>query len=525
MTLILETIDEYRQHCAHQAHKIALLEAEIRWLKEQVRLAQRKIFGTSSEKSSAEQQEQIFNEAEVMSEPIPEPTVEAITYKRRKAKGHREAQIQNLEVIILPPHCLAKEDQICGCCGGPLHKMSEEVRDEIKIVPAKAYRERRTRYVYSCRQCEKNEISTRIVTAPMPVPAFPKSLASPSAVAFLMSQKYVEGLPLYRQEKSLERLGLFIPRQTMANWMIKGADDWLKPMYQRLKHHLLEMDVLQADETTLQVIKEPERKAERKSYIWLYRSGHEGPPIILFDYQMTREAKHPQAFLAGFAGYLHVDGYQGYESLDNVILQGCWSHVRRKFKEALAAMPPSARALGKLTAAAEGRNFCNALFKIERSLRHVKAAERHAARQQRSRPVINAMKIWLEKQSEQSLPKSAFGQAITYCCNQWSKLIVFLEDGRLEIDNNRSERSIKPFVMGRKNWLFAFTPKGATASAIIYSMVETAKENKLDPRKYLQFLFEKMPQLNLKDEKVLDELLPWSETAQLECKIPDKPTA
>ena len=526
MTPIPETIDEYRQRCeqfskdnAKLSEINAQLAAENQWLKEQFRLAQRRQFGSSSEKTPAGQQELIFNEVEVVAEQIPEPTVETITYKRRKVKGQREAQIQNLEVEIID-HRLPEEEQVCSCCGGQLHEMSTEVREELKIVPAKASLVRHNRYIYACRQCEKNAITTPIVTAPMPIPAFPKSLASPSAVAFLMSQKYLEGLPLYRQEKSFERLGIILTRQNMANWIIKGAEDWLEPMYQRLKYHLLKLDILHADETTLQVIKEAKRKAESKSYIWLYRSGRDGPPIILYDYQMTREAKHPQAFLAGFAGYLHVDGYQVYESLDGVTLSGCWAHARRKFDEALTALPPSARATGKPTAAAEGLKLCNNLFDIERDLRHVTDAERHAARQLRSRPIINAFKIWLGEQQKQLLPKSAFGQAITYCLNQWPKLMVFLEDGRLEIDNNRSERSIKPFVIGRKNWLFAFTPKGATASAIIYSLVETAKENGLDPRSYLQFLFEQLPQIDMKDEAAIDNLLPWSKSLPAECHIP-----
>ena len=334
----------------------------------------------------------------------------------------------------------------------------------------------------------------------------------------------------------MARLGINILRQTTANWMIKGANDWLVHIYQRMKVHLLQRDILNADETTLQVLKEPDRKAESKSYMWLYRSGREGPPIVLFDYQKTRSAEHPKAFLRGFRGYLLTDAYAGYDSLvkspagtpPTIRLLNCWAHARSNFADALIALNASAKsnyAVSYPTQANQGLVFCNKLFAIERELHDVTPAERFAGRLKKSKPVLNAFNLWLKEQAEKALPKSAFGQAVNYCLNHWTKLNVFLEDGRLEIDNNRSERSIKPFVIGRKNWLFANTPSGATSSAIIYSMVETAKENGLDPRKYLQYLFEKMPQIKLKDEKALDELLPWSETTKLECKIPEKRTA
>ncbi len=304
-----------------------------------------------------------------------------------------------------------------------------------------------------------------------------------------------------------------------------------------MHNHLIKRDILHADETTLQVLKEPGREAESKSYMWLYRTGREGPPIVLFDYQKTRSAEHPKAFLRGFFGYLLTDAYAAYDSLVNSLpesptsirLSNCWAHARRYFKEALIALKGSSKsksnyAVSCLTQAEQGLEFCNKIFKIERELHDVTPEERFVGRLQKSKSVLNAFKLWLEEQAKKSLPKSAFGKAVSYCQNHWEKLIVFLEDGRLEIDNNRSERSIKPFVIGRKNWLFSFSPRGATASAIIYSIVETAKENGLDPRKYLQYLFEEMPQINLKDKKALDDLLPWSELIPEDCKVPEKLT-
>jgi hypothetical protein len=280
---------------------------------------------------------------------------------------------------------------------------------------------------------------------------------------------------------------------------------------------LLRRDILHADETTLQVIKESGRAAQSKSYLWLYRTGRDGPPIILYEYQETRARKHPEAFLHGFIGYLHVDGYQAYELIPGITLVGCWAHARRKFVEALTALPASARTAHTPVAAQRGLEFCDRLFAIERELHEATPAERFMGRLRLSRPVLTAFAAWLEQQAPHVLPKSVCGQAITYCRNQWEKLNVFLQDGRLELDNNRSERSIKPFVIGRKNWLFAYSPAGATASAVIYSLVETAKENGLHPYAYLTYLFEQLPDCKTTE---LDRLLPWSESLPAPCHVP-----
>ena len=258
--------------------------------------------------------------------------------------------------------------------------------------------------------------------------------------------------------------------------------------------------------------------------MWMYRTGRDVPPIILYDYQTTRHSKHPKAFLKGFKGYLHVDGYAGYHELKDVELVGCWAHARRKFDEALKALPANVDKTS--STAAEGIQFCNQLFQIERQIsekfENCTPEQRKEYRLEHSKPVLDAFLAWLKTKRPQVPPKSKLGEAITYCINQWSKLIVFLEDGRLEIDNNRAERSIKPFVMGRKAWLFAQSMKGASASAIIYSIVETAKENQLNPLNYLTYLFEQLPLIDHNDVEAIDQLLPWSKTIPEECRIPNK---
>lgn len=512
-----KVIKELQNKCARQEQQIAELTVKLNWFEEQFRLSQQKKYGRSSEQTSDQEQLQIFNEAESLADlSLPEPEIEEIIYKRRKQKGHREAKLKDLPVEIIE-YRLPVEEQVCLCCSHKLHEMSTEIRQEVKVIPAQVSVVKHVRYVYACRRCEQENTKNSIVTARMPAPVLPGSLASPSAIAHTMSQKYVEAMPLYRQAQAWALLGVELSRQTLANWVIQAAERWLLPLYERMHEHLLEVDILHADESNLQVLREPGRSATSKSYLWLYRTGRGSPQMVIYDYRTTRAHKHPKKFLEGFKGYLHVDGYSGYHGIPDTILVGCWAHARRKFDEALKALPKEKRAAD--VAAKNGLAFCNQLFDIERDLKNVTPRERYETRLKRSRPVLDEFLAWLKQQRPKVLPKSAFGQAIAYCLNQWHKLEAFLQDGRLELDNNRAERSIKPFVIGRKNWLFSNTPRGASASAAVYSIVETAKENGLNPFKYLQHLFETIPNLNILDTEVLDELLPWSQALPQECRV------
>lgn len=519
---LLKRCELLERQNAELQEKQSEMEAKINWLQYQLRLHQLKRFGTSSEKLNPDQLElPLFNEVEKEANlELPEPTVETIIYRRRKKQGQRKIMLENLPVETIE-YRLSDEEQVCSCCGDNLHEMSTEVRQELKYIPAEVKVVKHVRYVYSCRHCEREEIQTPIQTAPMPKPVISGSLASPSIIAHIMTQKYVEGLPLYRQEKQFHRMGLDLSRQTMANWMIQGADQWLYFLYNRMHQLLLLLDILCADETTLQVLHEPGRSAESKSYLWLYRSGIEGPPIVLYDYQETRAGENPKEFLDGFKGYLQVDGYAGYHKVENVTLVGCWAHARRKFTDILKSLPAGSP---KPVTTTEGLQFCNQLYAIERGLKELEPEERYEKRLEKSKPVLDEFLSWLKTQEQQVLPKSGLGQAIAYCLNQWDKLVAFLEDGRLEIDNNRSERSIKPVVMGRKAWLFANTPQGARSSAVIYSIVETAKANGLNPYYYLRYLFEQLPNMDLTDENALDRLLPWSTTLPVTCIVFNKLT-
>jgi transposase len=481
------------------------LEAKVRWFEEQFHLAQHKQFGASSERSVKEQRN-LFNEAEAIAEdgPAEEEICQTITYERKKPGRKPIPKDLPMERI---EYRLSEEERICEVCNNLMHEMSEELRHEVKLVPAQVKIVQHARIVYGCRNCEKNEIEVPIKTAKAPRPVIEKGLASPSALAYVMTMKFVDGVPLYRQEQHYARLGIDLSRGVLSNWVLKGSE-WLKPIYERAKQKLLEQGILHADETTLQVLKEPGRAAESQSYMWLYRTGNQSPPIVLYEYQQTRSGEHPRNFLKGFKGYLHADGYAGYHDIADVTLCGCWAHLRRKFTEALKGLPPKKRSSG--SRALEALDRINRLFAIERELKRCTPEERLFGRNQKSRPVVGEFRKWLEDILPGVMPKSLFGTAVNYGLNQWTKLVRFLEDGRIELDNNRAERSIKPFVIGRKNWLFCNTPKGARASAVIFSIIETAKENGLNPYAYLNYLFEQLPNLESRDDSTIDQLLPWN---------------
>lgn len=278
-----QSIEYYKERTETLEMKNEELEAKLKWYEEQFRLSQQRKFGASSEKTHPDQLS-FFNEAEATADAeVPEPTVETITYNRKKKRGVRDLKLENLPTETIE-YRLSTEEQVCSCYANPLHEMSTEVRRELDVIPAQVKVKNHVRYVYSCRHCENNEIETPIITAKMPAPVFPGSLASPSAMAHTMAEKYVEGMPLYRQEKHLSRFGVDIPRQTLSNWCLQGADRWLRFIFNEIHLKLLQQDNIHADETVLQVLSEPDRPATSKSYMWLYRSGRQNESIILYDY-------------------------------------------------------------------------------------------------------------------------------------------------------------------------------------------------------------------------------------------------
>jgi transposase len=484
-------------------------EARLKWYEEQFRLFQQQRYGVKSEKITSGQLN-LFNDAEEVSdEKKEEPTFEEVTYKRRKEKRSKKDLIKELPVETIE-YKLDEKNRLCPYGHGLLKVMGKETTKEIAIIPAKTYVIEHVQFKYVCKECEiegnKNN-KTPIMIAPKPKKAIPGSMASSSLIAHIIDQKYTYGMPLYRQEQQFMRNGLDLSRQSLANWVIKAAG-LFEHLYNRMHELLLKKDILMADETTVQVLHEVGRAPTTKSYMWLYRTGKFDNPIVLYDYQETRSGDHPKQFLSGYKGYLHCDGYYGYNKLDNIIRIGCLAHVRRGYMDALKALPKNANT--SRTLANKGLNFCNALYKIEQKIKDLSIEERQNIRLKMSKPILDDFLSWLKEQSKKVLPKSKLSDAINYTINQWEYVINYLLDGRLEIDNNRSERSIKPFVIGRKGWLFSNTPKGAKSSAILYSIVETAKENKIKLFDYLKYLLDKLPNINVENKEELDKLLPWS---------------
>jgi len=477
-----------------------------------LRLNARKKYGSPSEQTDNGQLG-FFDEAEATADKkAAEPDIEQITYTRKKRAGKREEDFSGLPVETVV-HELPEDKQTCPECGEQLHVMGKETRKELTIVPAQVKVTEHIRHIYSCRNCEKTAVSVPVVKAPMPEPVIKGSAASPSAVAHIMAQKYVTYTPLYRQEQEFLRQGISLSRQTMANWMVKASTDWLEPVYEKLRAELLKNETLHADETTVQVLREPGRKAVAESFMWLYRTGGDTlKPVALYDYQQTRSSSHPKRFLTGWKGYLHTDGYSGYHSLPGVAVIGCWAHMRRKFDEALKGMEPKEI---ENSATGKGLDFCNRLFDLERDFKELAPSDRLKMRIELSKPIADEFFAWAGALNP--LPKSLLGKAARYALDQREYLMNVYLDGRLELSNNRAERSIKPFVMGRKNWLFCNTPKGARASSVIYSIIETAKENGLKPFDYLKLLFESIPNSTTAQ---LDSFMPWSNSLPPECRTP-----
>ena len=449
---------------------------------------------------------------------LPEPTVEQVVEKRKKPAVSRESMREDLPTQIVE-HRLDEEKRVCECCGGALHEMGYESRSEINYIPARVEVVRHDTYKYGCRNCDQNGTSGNIIKAPAPAAVLPKSMASASLIAGIVEKKFMQGEPLYRQEKQFERLGINLSRQTMSNWMIAVSDKWLAPLYDRMRHRMLEASILHADETVLQVLKEPDRPADSQSYMWMYRTGRDGPHIVLYDYQTTRASKHAKNFLSGFSGYLQTDGYAGYNDLPGIRQVGGWAHARRKRHEAYKSLPEGER-VG--SASEQGIRFCSRLYAVETALRDVSPEERKKGRLEKSKPILDEMLTWLKFQKPRMLPKSAFGKAVTYCLNQWDSLNLFLEDGRLEVDNNRAERSIKIYVIGRKNWLFSNTPRGARSTAVLYSIMETATATDLNAPKYLEWLLNTLAAADTVDEAFLDQMTPWSDAIPAFCRMENK---
>ena len=514
-------INELEKQLQEQDKSLETMQLRINQLMEQLAKAQRSLYGQSSEKSkyvlNDSYMDNLFNEAEFEAQShAPEPRPTTVTSHTRKPKRTKEelaAQLPVTEVICE----LAQEDQVCDECNSNMRALGREtVREEIEFIPAQVRLLRYIRLNFVCENCEKETGEATIKKALVPAPVIKKSMASPSAVAHVLYQKYVNAMPLYRQEKDWANQGVDISRATLANWIIAVAFTWLILLWDEMKSCLLTQEIILADETVVQVLKEEGRKPTTDSRMWVYCSGVASiTPIVLYEYQTTRSGDHARRFLEGFSGYLHTDGYAGYDRVPGVTRCGCWNHLRSKYRDCIPKTKNEA--LNKDSPAYIGFDFCNQLFDLEREFKEMTADERLKERQIRSKKVLDDYLAWLD--TTNPLQGAKLGEAITYSRNQQIPLSRFLEDGCIELSTNRVENHIRPFVIGRKNWLFADTSKGAKASAIAYSIVETAKANNLNVYQYLVYIFSTMPSLDLKrDPSLIENLLPWSPNLPDSCR-------
>ena len=472
--------------------------------------SQKALYGQSSEKrryvfGEDDNQTSLFNEAEVEANcKAEEPTVQTIVAAHaRKPKRTKEELAETVPVVEVVCD-LAEDKRTCGICNADLRYLGKEhVRDELEIIPAQIRILRYVRFNYVCTACEKETGDANIVKASVPTPVMKRSLASTSPVAYVEYQKYANGMPLYRQEKDWANQGVTLSRATLANWIIRPSHEWLEPLYNTIQKHMLTEPLIHADESVLQVLKEEGKKATTESRMWVYTSGRSPTPVVLFEYQPTRSGQHARRFLEGFSGYLQTDGYSGYNVIPDVTHCGCWAHLQRKFEEAI---PKDADA--KKSKAAIGYDYCNRLFAMEHNWMELSAEERHEERQKFAKPLLDEFWGWVMLLNP--LPNSSLGKAVTYALNQKEPLSNFLLDGRIEISNNRAENAIRPYVTGRKNWLFADTTRGAKASAIVYSMIESAKANNLNPYMYLVHLLTNLPGLKELTQETMAPYLPWS---------------
>ena len=510
------------------------LKEELEELKLQVASFQKMIFGPRSEKTSKKEnlvegeQSSLFDEEfKELSEKIQgqiNKDIEEVTVgdkqnkkkkKREKISGIKRGQLKNTKIEV-KRYELNKEVK-CPECGGDFKQIGEEVvRKEIVYTPATFKIVEFVQYTYKCENCgkdESNKETPTIVKTEIPKPVLTHSFVSASLATEVLYQKYYLGVPFYRQEKMWDDKGLVLPRNMMANWSIKIDEYYFRRLcelqYKKMKE---ESELLHYDETTMQCNKEPGRKASSNSYMWVARTGElEKKQGIYYMYSKSRSEETAKEFIKGYTGIIETDGYAGYNNIEGVIHAKCWAHARRYFYQSIPL--DENKQLKIDTYGYIGLTYCNKLFKIEEKIANLSVVEKKEKRQILSKPIIEEFYNWVNSVMDSKIIlNKKLEKALTYVTNQRKGLTEFLNDGRIPISNNLVETSIRPFAIHRKNWLFADTIAGAKANATMYTIIETAKINKLNISKYINYLLEELPQLDdINDEKELAKYLPWSE--------------
>ena len=516
-SILIQLLVDQQEQNEKLAKELHDLNDKMQLIMEQLVLSNKKRFGTSSEKMEIENQLAFyekdgnivfFNESEAVCDfEAEEPEdLETKPAKKKKRTGKKEEDIDGLPVNIIP-HYMSEEELTAEFGENGWKQLPDMISKRYHFTPAKVEVDEHHVGVYA------SKTDGHMVKADHPKTLLHGSLVSPSLAAAIMNGKYVNAVPLYRLEQEFTRYGLTIPRKNMANWMIRLGEEYLAILYDYLHQKLYDYHVIQADETPVLVNRDG-RPAGSKSYMWVYRSGHmyTDKQIVLYDYHETRNSSHPREFLKDYNGICVTDGYQVYHTiekeLDGLRIAGCWVHARRKFDEALEVLPKEQR---KKSNAYLVMSQIQAIYREEGKLKELSSEDRLVQRQLVIKPLVDALFLYL-KQQEPTVPKSGqLRKAYTYILNQENYLKVFLEDGDVPMDNNASERAIRGFCIGKKNWQMIDTINGAKTSAIIYSIAETAKANNLKPYDYFEYLLSEIPHhMEDVDKSFLEDLLPWS---------------
>jgi transposase len=510
-------LEKYKDLCLqlekrNQELTTHIIESENKYLalKEQYDLLVYKRFGRSAEQLLAdEKQPLLFTEETEQAPPEEKIKVEDLQIVKsfkRKNSGRKplSPNLTRKERII----DIDESEKKC-VCGAVLTKIGEETSEKLEITPPVIFVDKIIRPKYSCRCCEGTEDEDKVTVriAPVPESILPRSIASPSLLSTIITQKFELHLPYYRQEKQFESIGVTISRQDMSNWQ-QQVYKKLKLLFNLLKEMVKSWDVLQMDETTMQVMREEGREDTQKSYMWVARGGPIGKKVIWYEYHSSRAGSHAKEFLCGYRGYLQTDGFSGYDTAvkgnPDIIQTGCWAHSRRKFFDA-------AKVGKEPKSAGIGLAYIRKLYEIEDTLRSIWKEDMETfflERKAAAEPLLADFRSWLLKRQNEVPESSLLGKAIHYNLSQWDKLVNYLGSPYLTPDNNACENAIRPFVIGRKNWLFSQSTEGADSSAGMFTLIETAKENGLVPFKYLMALFEKVPHASSPDD--WEKLLPWN---------------
>jgi len=479
---------ELRQQNSYLVSRAAALEEELRLLRH-------KIFGRRSEQLSTEELKLagLFNDAELPPPTVqqPEASIEVAAHRRaRPGRKPLPADLPREEVL----HDIPEEEKTCSCCGAPLVRIREATSEQLEYVPARMKVIRHIRPIYACKKCEEAQ-SMKI--APVPAQIIEKSIVTPGLLAFILVAKFCDAIPFYRQEKQFARIGVELSRADFCHWAMEAA---LKcdPLIEMFIEQIRAGPVVQMDETRVQVMNELDRANTTQSFMWVMRGGPPEKPVILFRYHPSRSASIPLQYLKDYKGFLQTDGYDGYTEVGSqpgITHAGSFAHVRRKFDDAGKGSKNAGSAHEALGRIAK-------IYRIERDLRAktLRPAEFLQERRKQVLPILEDFCKWLEAKNSQVPPSVLLGKAVSYTLTQWPKLLRYLDSPYLTPDTNLVENSIRPFVIGRRNWLFSGSPRGAHASATLYSLIETARANSIEPYRYLRYLFTRLPLAKSKDD-------------------------